>query len=95
MITTILKALGALKLLCELLGKLIPGLAALRRWLRRRRARQQSAQSAGRVTPRRDQRWLAPRVAKGARFVDVGHAPVATSADGVLLRPAPGQQPIG
>lgn len=90
MMTTILKALGLLKLLYELLDKLIPGLAALRRWRRRRRARQQSAQSAGRVTSHRSRGWLTPRVANGARFVDVGHAPVATSADDALLRPFPG-----
>lgn len=94
MITTILKALGLLKLLYELLDKLIPGLAALRRWLRRRRARRQSAQSAGRVTLRRERPWIDRRVDRPWIDRQTGRPPVATSADDVLLRPVPGHQPV-
>ena len=89
---TILKALGLLKPLLELLGKLYTRVVAWRR--SRRRARQQSAPSVGRVTPRRERSWFDRRVAKGVRFTDVDRSPVATSADDVLLRPVPKQQPI-
>jgi hypothetical protein len=89
MITTILKALGLLKLLYELLDKLIPGLAALRRWLRRRRARQQSVQSVNPVTSRRGRPWIDRRIDRPWIDRRTTHSPVASAADDVLLRPAP------
>jgi hypothetical protein len=90
---TILKTvLELLKLFFELLSKLVTGLAALAR--SRRRARQQRAQSIGRVTYRRERPWIARRFAKGANFAGIDRLPVATSTDDVLLRPVPEQQPI-
>jgi hypothetical protein len=88
----ILKALGLLKPFLELLGKLYARVVAWRR--SRRRARQQRAQSVGRVAPRRKRPWIARRVDRPWIDRRTDRPTVATSADDVLLRPAPGHQPV-
>ena len=90
---TILKALGLLKPLLEkLLGKLYARVVAWRR--SRRRARQQSAPSVGRVAPRRGRSWFGRRDVERWNFAGIDRSPVATSTDDGLLRPVPEQQPV-